>query len=25
ELNDWLGDEVVTFDDYEIPPVPVAA
>ncbi|KST74352.1 hypothetical protein WS76_09435 [Burkholderia humptydooensis] len=25
ELNDWLGDEVVTFDDYEIPPAPVAA
>ncbi|CAK0063359.1 portal protein [Burkholderia pseudomallei] len=25
ELNDWLGDEVVRFDDYEIPPAPVAA
>ncbi|MFG7308977.1 hypothetical protein ACGYTW_29675, partial [Burkholderia pseudomallei] len=25
ELNDWLGEEVVTFDDYEIPPAPVAA
>ncbi|MFG7214496.1 portal protein, partial [Burkholderia pseudomallei] len=21
----WLGDEVVRFDDYEIPPAPVAA
>ncbi|MFG7177172.1 portal protein, partial [Burkholderia pseudomallei] len=25
ELNDWLGEEVVRFDDYEIPPAPVAA
>ncbi|MFG6746178.1 portal protein, partial [Burkholderia pseudomallei] len=25
ELNDWLGDEVVRFDDYEIPLAPVAA
>ncbi|AHI73923.1 phage portal protein, PBSX family [Burkholderia thailandensis E264] len=25
ELNDWRGEEVVVFDDYEIPPTPVAA
>ncbi|WP_230972096.1 hypothetical protein [Burkholderia pseudomultivorans] len=25
ELNDWLGEEVVVFDDYEIPPAPAAA
>ncbi|MFG7177496.1 portal protein, partial [Burkholderia pseudomallei] len=25
ELNDWLGEEVVRFDDYEIPLAPVAA